>query len=254
MTDETVKLLKEWAKTYNTKCFIPDDPIQFPHRFTEKRDIEISAFLSAWLAYGRRTHILKKLEELHLLLGESPYQFVRGGEKTFKSIVNRDVLPNKRDTFYRFYTYQDLLALLRRLHLIYENYETLEAAVSQVKLHSTPISKLQYLFEGVPGIPVLGGTSACKRLAMFLRWMVRSDETVDFGLWKEAVQPDELIIPLDTHVHQISLKLGLTTQKNATLQAAIEITNALRLVFPGDPCLGDFALFGYDINKQKTEP
>ena len=150
---------------------------------------------------------------------------------------------------YRFYTYQDRLTLFRRVNDIYANHESLEDAVSEVKSYSSPILKLQYLFAGIPGIPVLGGGSACKRLAMFLRWMVRSDGSVDFGIWRTAVQPHELIIPLDTHVHQISLELGLTTQKNATLQTAVEITEALKAVFPGDPCLGDFALFGYDIYK-----
>lgn len=99
-------------------------------------------------------------------------------------------------------------------------------------------------------LPVLHGTSACKRLAMFLRWMVRTDGIVDLGIWRTAVHPRQLIIPLDTHVHQISLRLGLTGQKTATLRTAREITDALAKVFPDDPCLGDFALFGYDINQE----
>ena len=106
------------------------------------------------------------------------------------------------------------------------------------------------MFRDIEGIPVLTGTSACKRLAMFLRWMVRKDGIVDFGIWGTSIRPHELIIPLDTHVHQISLELGLTNQKNATLKTAVEITEALKEVFPDDPCLGDFALFGYDINRK----
>jgi len=97
----------------------------------------------------------------------------------------------------------------------------------------------------------MGGTSACKRLAMFLRWMVRTDGIVDFGIWQTVFHPRQLIIPLDTHVHQISLELGLTQQRTATLKTALEITEALSHIFPDDPCLGDFALFGYDINKGK---
>ena len=97
----------------------------------------------------------------------------------------------------------------------------------------------------------MGGTSACKRLAMFLRWMIRTDGIVDFGIWQTAFHPRQLIIPLDTHVHQISLELGLTQQRTATLKTALEITGALSHIFPDDPCLGDFALFGYDINKGK---
>ena len=83
MDTKTISLLREWAKTYNTESFIKDDPVRFPHRFTEKRDIEISAFLTAWISYGRRAHILQKAEELHRLMGESPYEFIRTGETSF---------------------------------------------------------------------------------------------------------------------------------------------------------------------------
>ena len=157
----------------------------------------------------------------------------------------------KRDTFYRFYTYSHLRQLCDRLKSIYEEYDSLEDALS-ASPYPNPVTKIQDIFSGIEGIPVLTGTSACKRLAMFLRWMVRKDGIVDFGIWETAIKPHELIIPLDTHVHQISLELGLTEQKNATLKTAVEITEALKQVFPDDPCLGDFALFGYDINRRQT--
>ncbi len=248
MDKKTISLLREWAETYNTESFIKDDPVQFPHRFTEKRDIEISAFLTAWISYGRRAHILRKAEELHRMMGESPYEFIRTGETSFASLWNRPVCC--RDTFYRFYTYADLHLLCCRLKEIYDTFESLEDAMKAAGPCENPVIRLQELFTGIHGIPVLGGTSACKRLAMFLRWMVRRDGVVDFGIWKEAVHPRQLIIPLDTHVHQVSLRLGLTGQKTATLRTAREITDALAKVFPDDPCLGDFALFGYDINQE----
>ena len=113
MDTKTISLLREWAKTYNTESFIKDDPVRFPHRFTEKRDIEISAFLTAWISYGRRAHILQKAEELHRLMGESPYEFIRTGETSFAPLRNRPV--RRRDTFYRFYTYHDLHLLCCRL-------------------------------------------------------------------------------------------------------------------------------------------
>lgn len=247
MNQKTASLLREWAREYNTTSFIKDDPVQFPHRFTEKRDIEISAFLTAWISYGRRAHILQKAEELHRLMGDSPYAFIRSGETTFAPLRNRTVV--RRDTFYRFYTYSDLHLICCRLKDIYDTYDSLEDAMAAVPCED-PILRIRQLFSEVPGIPVLGGTSACKRLAMFLRWMVRTDGIVDLGIWKTAIHPRQLIIPLDTHVHQISLQLGLTGQKTASLRAAHEITVALAKVFPEDPCLGDFALFGYDINKE----
>lgn len=247
MDTKTISLLREWAKTYNTESFIKDDPVRFPHRFTEKRDIEISAFLTAWISYGRRAHILQKAEELHRLMGESPYEFIRTGETSFAPLRNRPV--RRRDTFYRFYTYHDLHLLCCRLKDIYDTYDCMEDAMAAAGPCEDPILRLRQLFADLNGIPVLHGTSACKRLAMFLRWMVRTDGIVDLGIWRTAVHPRQLIIPLDTHVHQISLRLGLTGQKTATLRTACEITDALAKVFPDDPCLGDFALFGYDINR-----
>ena len=180
-------------------------------------------------------------------MGGSPYEWVLSGR--YRELVS-DVPAGKRDTFYRFYTHSDLCALCDRLKEIYGRYDSLEDA-SAASPYPNPVLKLQDLCSGINGIPVMGGTSACKRLAMFLRWMIRTDGIVDFGIWKTAFHPRQLIIPLDTHVHQISLELGLTQQRTATLKTALEITEALSHIFPDDPCLGDFALFGYDINKGK---
>ena len=213
--DEQIKeKLRRWAKEYNVDTFIPDDPVQFPHRYTEKKDIEVSAFLTSWISYGRRELILRKANELHAAMGVSPYRWIM--EEGYKYLPGNAL--------------EDALA---------------------ASPYPNPITKIQDVFSGIEGIPVLTGTSACKRLAMFLRWMVRKDGIVDFGIWGTSIRPHELIIPLDTHVHQISLELGLTAQKNATLRTAIEITEALKEVFPDDPCLGDFALFGYDIKRLK---
>lgn len=248
MKEDIKDKLRQWAKEYNVKAFIPDDPVQFPHRYTEKRDIEISAFLTSWISYGRRELILRKANELHQAMGASPYRWIM--EEGYKKLPRNAALPDKRDTFYRFYTYSHLRQLCERLKSIYETYDSLEDALA-ASPYPNPVMKIQHVFAGIEGIPVLTGTSACKRLAMFLRWMVRQDGIVDFGIWGTSIRPNELIIPLDTHVHQISLELGLTAQKNATLKTAIEITEALKEIFPNDPCMGDFALFGYDINRGK---
>lgn len=248
MNPQLIEQLRAWAEQYNTKAFIPADPIQFPHRFTDLRDREISAFLTAWISYGRRSHILAKAEALHARMGASPYAFIREGDTTFRPLAEEAVRPGARNTFYRFYTYADLHALCWRLKEIYDRYDSLEDALLSVD-ELDPIRRIQRLFAPLPGIPVMNGASACKRLAMFLRWMVRTDGIVDFGLWRKVATPDDLLIPLDTHVHQISLELGLTRQKAATYRTAVEITEALREVFPGDPCLGDFALFGYDMDR-----
>ena len=244
--EEVAASLRKWAGAYNTKAFIENDPVRFPRRFAEKRDIEISGFLTAWISYGNRKCILWKAEELHRMMGESPYAFIRAGEDSFALLRERPERPG-RDTFYRFYTYDDLLALLLRLKEVYDAYESMEDALLAMP-GEEPLERLRRLFEGIRGIPVPGGPSACKRLAMFMRWMARTDGIVDLGVWRKAVSPRQLIIPLDTHVHQISLRLGLTKRKDASMRTAREITEALAEVFPDDPCLGDFALFGYEMD------
>ncbi len=246
MYEQTKEKLRRWAREYNTEAFIKDDPVQFPHRFAEKKDIEISAFLTSWISYGRREQILQKANNLHAAMGTSPYRWIM--VEGYRGLHGIAAGSGGRDTFYRFYTYAHLRGLCERLRSIYGKYNSLEDALADSR-YPNPIAKIQDVFSGIEGIPVMNGSSACKRLAMFLRWMVRKDGIVDFGIWSELIKPCELIIPLDTHVHQISVALGLTAQKNATMKTAVEITEALKEVFPDDPCLGDFALFGYDINR-----
>ena len=208
--DEQIKeKLRQWAKEYNVDAFIPDDPVQFPHRYTEKKDIEISAFLTSWISYGRRELILRKANELHAAMGPSPYRWIM--DEGYKELSGNTVESGKRDTFYRFYTYSHLRQLCERMRSIYGKYDSLEDALA-ASPYSNPVTKIQDVFRDIEGIPVLTGTSACKRLAMFLRWMVRKDGIVDFGIWGTSIRPHELIIPLDTHVHQISLELGRTAR------------------------------------------
>ena len=242
MNKTIAEKLKQLASQYNTKTFIDADPIRFPHRFSKQTDIEISAFLSAWIAYGRREMIIAKLEWLHKMIGESPTDWIQSEsyqQLPFPSDGNRG-------TFYRFYTFNDLRQLCERLHFIYEHEDTMEKALLKQSERDL-LGKVQQSFEGVCGIPDRTSKSACKRLAMFLRWMVRQDGIVDFGLWK-SFSPKDLIIPLDTHVFQMAKQLALTSRNTADKTTALEITQQLRKVFPDDPCLGDFALFGYGID------
>ncbi|MCC8142675.1 MAG: TIGR02757 family protein [Tannerellaceae bacterium] len=246
LNEETKQLLRLWAETYNTKAFIETDPIQFPHRFTRKEDIEVSAFLTAWIAYGRRPLILRKAEEMHSLMGASPYEWIIN--EGYKAIIPEKLCPGPRQTFYRFFTLSDFSILCASLREIYKEHGSLEWALAAGK-NPNPVVKLQELFTDLKGIPVLGGTSACKRLAMLLRWLVRNDGIVDLGIWQEVIRPHELIIPLDTHVYRVSLEMGFTSRNVADLRTALEVTEVLREVFPDDPALGDFSLFGYGVNR-----
>lgn len=246
---ETREKLIGWAEKYNTKAFIANDPICFPHRFTQKQDREISGFITAWISYGRRSLILKKADELHGLFGDSPYAWILQDEK--QRIAGCAPLckqnANKRDTCYRFYTFSDFYDLTARLHVVYSHYESLEDALAATP-GETIIRRLQTLFSGVKGIPLPDSTSACKRLAMFLRWMVRDDGIVDFGIWNTHFSPQDLIMPLDTHVFRVAHELKLITHKTPGMAAALELTAAMRELFPQDPCLADFSLFGYGVN------
>lgn len=248
--------LRYLADKYETKDFIEADPIQFPRKFCidtdyagrimdDKRNVEISGFITAWLSYGNRTQIIKTVEKLHILMGWKPYDYLMSQEW-------RELKGNEA-RLYRFNTYGDYAELLERLYSIYSLYTDLESAVlsSRYNAEFTPedayIEKLQFLFEDIFGIPELFSKSACKRLAMFLRWMIRRDSPVDMGIW-ERCQPEKLIIPLDTHVHQQALKMGITKRKSADMRTAKEITDYFNDIFPGDPAKGDFALFGYGVN------
>lgn len=247
--DSTLKKqLQEWAKEYNQPKYFQEDPCQFPHRFKKEQDIEISGFLASWISYGKREQIVAKCEIMHQLIGNNPFEFIKCGPDSFTEIKERAEQKGSRNTFYRFYTYHDLYQLLCRLHEIYKKYDSLEDAVIDTN-EVNIVHKLSLLFEGIKGIPTIKGNSAHKRIALFLRWMVRQDRIVDFGIWERVASPKDLIIPLDTHVLKTSIKWGLTKRKDASWKTAREITKAMTEVFPEDPCLGDFALFGEGINE-----
>lgn len=243
-TKETSELLRNLAQQYNTKDFIQNDPVQFPHRYTDKRDIEISALISSWMAYGNRKQIILMLNQLHAEFYDSPYLYIR----------SRRYVPhrNNEQCLYRFYTYKDFYQLCNTLYYIYirNQYPSLEdKLLSMQKEYTSCLSLLRAIISLFPdqnGIPQ-NTTSACKRLCLFLRWLIRKDSIVDFGIWNLLPQ-SELIIPLDTHVFRMAKELNLTTRKQADMKTAVEISNKLKEVFPDDPTLGDFALFGYGIN------
>lgn len=237
--DKLIDMLKCMADKYETADFIASDPVQFPRRYSG-RDAEVSGFITSWLSFGNRKAIIGAAERMDREFGGSPY-----GWLTDRQYVKYKGNPKK---VYRFLSYHDLYNLCSRLNALYMGFETMEDVVL-TSPKRPPVVKLAYLFSGINGIPVcVEGGSACKRLSMFLRWMVRKDSLVDLGIW-QRVDPKDLIIPLDVHVHNAALELKLTRRSKADMRAAMEITEAMRQVFPEDPVRGDFALFGYDIEK-----
>ena len=235
-----------YAKRYNTPLFIAQDPIRFAHRYKKKTDIEISAFISAWLAYGNRTSFLQVLETLHREMVPSPTSYIL--DQSFRGFKD------DHSPLYRFYKRHDFYELCLRLYDIYIQSDDMEHDISKTIKEKEFNDVLRYFnerFADVKGIPK-DGKSACKRLCMLLRWMIRHDGIVDLGIWT-ILQPSQLIIPLDTHVFQTAQRLEIVNRRSADMVAAVEITNYLRRIFPCDPSLGDFALYGFGIDKAKKE-
>lgn len=256
MNEETIKLLQQYAARYETPEFVLDDPVQFPARYTSVRDIEIAGFIAQWLAYGSRKAFIKVTNQLFETMtsyATPPHTFISEGHY---NQMRRDYPNTQR--LYRFFTYGDFYDLCEGLACVYRNYNTLEDAVlyeaNRNKHNGRDIRYLTGLIDvfywqqgkAIKGIPK-DWSSACKRLNMFLRWMVRRDSPVDLGVW-ERIDPADLIIPLDTHVHRIASQLCLFYPVTRGLNAALQITLNLRKIFPNDPCKGDFALFGYGVN------
>lgn len=230
--------ITEAAKAYNHKGFIFSDPVQFPHRYANKKDVEISAFLTSLISFGQRSQIIKTAELLDKMFEGHPYDFIRSRK------WEQDKIPGTI-TFYRTIRLSDFYEVCNVLADIYSVYGSLEDLVVEnaKKLDISIVEALELPFHGINGVPDPAKGSTCKRLCLFLRWIVRNDGIVDLGLWKK-ISPASLIIPLDTHTATVAREIGILSRKTPDMKAAKEITDNLSTIFPYDPTLGDFALFG----------
>ena len=238
--------LDEKVGLYNRPNFIELDPISIPHRFTKKQDIEIAGFFAAILAWGQRKTILNKCKELLACMDNSPHDFMvnhtDGDLKVFLGFKHRTF--NEVDALYFihflswFYRHQDSL---EKAFLIGQTgaIDSMESMLIQFQRHF-------FSLEDAPGrtkkhISSPATRSACKRINMYLRWMVRQDEQgVDFGIWNQ-ISPAQLICPCDLHVDRVGRKLGLITRKQTDWGTAVELTQVLRSFDPLDPVKYDFA-------------
>lgn len=233
---------------YNQPSFIKDDPISVPHLFSKKQDVEIAGFFAAVFAWGNRTIIINKSKELMRLMDMAPYDFiVHHTDNDLKKL-----LAFKHRTF----NTTDLLYFIELLRHHYQNHLSLEDAFTRYgnTVEEMLISFHHYFFslEEVPlrtkkhiATPEKKGN--CKRLNMFLRWMVRKDNVgVDFGIWKN-IKPAQLICPVDLHVARVAKRFNLLRRKQIDWQAAMELTEYLRELDPEDPVKYDFALFGLGV-------
>ncbi len=258
MTNADLKIfLDDCVEKYNRPNFIENDPIGVPHRFSKLQDIEITAFWTAMLAWGQRKTIINKANELFGLMDNAPLDFIlHHQEQDRKPFLN-----------FKHRTFQatDTLYFLEFFQWYYQNHDSLETSfLMKMKPGDVDtgngIAGFRELFFSVPDapqrtrkhVPSPATKSTCKRLNMFLRWMVRSDDRgVDFGLWKN-IKPAQLLVPLDVHVERHARRFGLLQRPQTDWQAVLELTERLREFDPEDPVKYDFALFGLGIGGMKV--
>lgn len=236
MEARTADKLRQWAEYYNDPRFFEEDPIAFPTMFARRmaegssvlQDVEIAGLLAGHLAWGRRAMIVRDSNRLFDEMNWRPYDYVMSGEWR-----------NDSSSLHRTIRWSEIAAICSRLRDIYSMWDSVEGL------------DIQTLRCGIFGSRP-DRNAANKKINMFRRWMVRRDGRVDLGLWKNS-DPANLLIPLDVHVLRSANMLGLTDRTSANAITVNEITKALEEVFPGDPCLGDYALFGHGVTQGAIE-
>ncbi len=245
--------LDEKSDLYNNPSFIENDPIQIPHRFTLKQDIEISGFLTATISWGTRKSIINDAEKILSWMGNSPYDFVLNFQERDMDLFNHN-------SVHRTFNKEDLNYFIRNLSRLFKENETLENLFllegNELNFyHSfhrfrTEFFKENEIHRSKKHVSSTYKNSSAKRLMMFLRWMVRQDRKgVDFGLWKNIDQK-YLSIPLDVHTGNISRKLNIIQRKQNDWKTVEELDLVLRKFDDSDPAKYDFALFGLGVAKE----
>ena len=243
-------ILDEQVERINTRDFIIDDPVQFPHRFSKLQDIEITAFTTATIAWGKRSMILRNADRMLSLMNNAPYDFVmnKGYECLREANVHR--------TFFQ----PDLAYMLRGFNAIYSKYNSINDMVKEMWLSndSAPAWRLCEVIRDISFeannkqynsqcFPSNFSNSALKRINLAIKWLVRNDGIVDLGVW-DCIKPSQLYIPLDVHVGNTARKLNLLNRKSNDRKAVTELTEILKSFNPADPVIYDYALFGIGVN------
>lgn len=233
MDQKTKSTLIEWAEKYNDPTYFQEDPIAFPRIFAQKlaagdaslADVEIAALLSAHLAWGRRAMIVRDCTRMFDQMEWKPYDYVMCGDYRDEDIsLHRTI---------KWSEFAAICGRLRELYRVHDSLEGLTNADLRVKVFGQKEDK----------------KAPNKKICMMRRWLTRDDGKVDLGVWTNSDKKD-LILPLDVHVYSQATALGLTSRKQKDITTAMEITDAFREIFPDDPCLGDFALFGYGVTNR----
>ncbi|MCR5217463.1 TIGR02757 family protein [Treponema sp.] len=263
MTESLKNKLIALANKYENKDFLTADPSKFMHLYTNTSDIECAAFISANLAFGRREQILKHIQIILDAAGKSPCKWILDSEY-------KKFFPQNNKSFYRMYSNNSMLSFFDTLNSILKNHKTLGNFIKTLNCQNPSpdlinlkdskeeihlCHKIAALFSQDCNLIPHTKDSACKKINLFLRWMVRDNSPVDMGLWTWYKKTD-LLLPLDTHVMNQATELKMLAPTStgkvqaASFKKAIALTRSLQEVFPDDPVKGDFALFGLGVNSK----
>ena len=242
------------ANKYEVPDFLNGDPSWFMHQVIGERNQETIAFIASCLSYGSRNVFMPRIQYLLDCSRNEPYKWIKSGKYKLD-------IPNDDTCFYRLYTNAMMYDLFNALQTMYEVYGDMKNFIRCHTGHNDDNYQLEaieaveaicHYFREQEAVEIVpkNASSSCKRVCMFLRWMVRTDSPVDLGIWSDLISLRSLIMPLDTHVIQQSLQLGLITSKTTSMSVARKLTDKLLEIFPDDPLKADFALFGYGVNQK----
>ena len=255
--NELKDFLDDKVAFYNRPQFIPADPISIPHMFVKKQDIEISGLLAAVLSWGQRKTIINKARELMALMDNDPYNFILGASEheflRFETFKHRTF--NGTDMLYFLHFLQEMYSKHTSLEKVFsQGHKGISVEIALNNFYNRFISLLNFPSRTKKHIQSPEKKSACKRMNMFLRWMVRKDDCgVDFGIW-EDIEVRDLICPCDLHVDKVARSLGLISRKQTDWSTAVELTDSLKHFDPEDPVKYDFALFSIGVVEKKIDP
>lgn len=240
-----MELLKELAQRYETASFLNGDPSWFMHQVEGKQNQEVFAFIASCLSYGSRKQFFPKIQYILDCSGGNVHEWVKSGD------FERDV-PDTEDCYYRLYTYSLMNHFLKAYRELILEYGSLGEYLRNNDIidafDAIEMITSYFASRGIEVIVPKDTKSSCKRICMFLRWMVRDNSPVDLGLWT-FIDKRTLIMPMDTHVLQEACSMGFLNSRSASMSAARKLTAKMAEIFPDDPLKGDFALFGYGVDK-----
>ena len=249
MECKTRALIQSLATKYETADFLPSDPSSFMHRVEGGANREAMAFLASCLSYGSRKQFFPKIQYMLDASKGEVHHWVASGEW-------RAAIPDSAKCYYRLYTFHDMHLLLAAYEAMLREYGSMKEYVrlnASTGLEAVAAICRFFAAHGADKIVPKNTSSACKRVCMFLRWMVRDGSPVDLGLWTDIIDRRTLVMPLDTHVVQEACRMGLLQSRTASMATARKLTGAMLDAFPDDPLRGDFALFGLGVDEQRQQ-